>query len=315
MKKLGKYISLGLGAALLAMPAYAQEEDEPLRFSSEDFLDEYNLFLGETSEEGEASDVDLKLNLDSDDLEVVENEDDKDFIYFKTDNNVDESSASLSLAPVGTTQSAFLPRKTTLTGNLEKVVLPSGAALSLTSFTPRYTSADINFTLGSKKDDQEETTGFQISLASQFSSRNTNVFGSVNNDFITEALSSQVYDLGLNVGYSDFSVGASVRGEDSAFYKGITGYDVGLSYQRPTWSTSILFGEYQQNENYITSSLNSPYLDTRFFAVELGAAYHLAPWVRFVGSFRMYEEPDLFIIDGDKIGISQMFYLGTRLNF
>ncbi|MEE8294347.1 MAG: hypothetical protein V3R64_01410 [Sphingomonadales bacterium] len=310
MKKLGIYISIGIGAAFLAAPSYAQEDDEPLRFSSEDFLDEYNLFLGEASDAAEEPDVDLKLNLDSD-----ENVDDKDFIYFKKNNNVDGSSISLSLAPVGTTQSAFTPRKTTLTGNLENVVLPSGEALSLTAFTPRYTSADISFSLGSNKNAQEEASGFQISLASQFSRRNANVFGSVNNDFVNEALGSQVYDLGLNVGYSDFNLGASVRGEESVFYKGITGYDVGLSYQRPTWSTSILFGEYQQNGNYITSSLNSPYLDTRFFAIELGAAYHLAPWVRFVGSFRMYEDPDLFIIEGEKIGISQMFYLGTRVNF
>lgn len=310
MKKLGIYITIGLGAALLASPSYAQEDDEPLRFSSEDFLDEYNLFLGEAAEDAKASEVDLKLNLDS-----KESEDDQDFIYFKKNANSDDSSISLSLAPVGTTQSTFTPRKTILTGNLEKVVLPSGDALSLTSFTPRYTSADVSFTLGADKTNPDGNSGFQISLASQFSRGNANVFGAVNNDFVQEALSSQIYDLGLSVGYSDFNVGASVRGEESAFYRGITGYDVGLSYQRPTWSTSILFGEYRQNGNYITAGLNSPYLDTRFFAVELGAAYHLAPWVRFVGSFRMYEDPGLFIIEGEKIGISQMFYLGTRVNF
>lgn len=310
MKKLGIYISLSLGAALLALPVYAQEDDESLRFSSEDFLDEYNLFLGEASDDADETEVDLKLNLDSE-----ENEDNPDFIYFKKDTDIDGSSASLSLTPVGTTQSTFGPRKTILTGNLEKVVLPSGEALTLASFTPRYTSADISFTLGGDKNNPDEKSGFKISLASQFSKRDANVFGSVNNKYIQDALGGQVYDLGLNVGYSDFNVGASVRGEESAFYRGITGYDVGLSYKRPTWSTSILFGEYRQNGNYITSSLNSPYLDTRFFAVELGAAYHLAPWVRFVGSFRMYEDPDLFIIEGDKIGISQMFYLGTRVNF
>lgn len=309
MKRLGIYLSIGLGAALLASPAYAQEDDEPLRFSSEDFLDEYNLFLGETSEEEEA-DVDLKLSLDSE-----ENGNEPEFIYFKKDTDVDGSSTSLSLAPVGTTQSTFGPRKTVLTGNLEKVVLPSGEALTLTSFTPRYTSADISFTLGGDKENPDSNSGFRISIASQFSQRNANVLGGLNNEFAREALGSQVYDLGLDVAYSNVFVGASVRGEENAFYKGITGYDVGLSYQRPTWSTSILFGEYQQNGNYITSSLNSPYLDTRFFAFELGAAYHLAPWVRFVGSFRMYEDPDLFIIEGDKIGISQMFYLGTRVNF
>ena len=234
MKKLGIYLSLGLGAALLASPSFAQDEEEPLRFSSEDFLDEYNLFLGEAAEEAEASEVDLKLNLDSE-----ENEDDQDFIYFKKNTNIDGSSISLSLAPVGTTQSTFTPRKTILTGNLEKVVLPSGEALSLTSFTPRYTSADISFTLGADKDNPDKKAGFQISLASQFSQRNANVLGAVNNDFVREALSSQIYDLGLNVGYSDFSVGASVRGEEGAFYRGITGYDVGLSYRRPTWSTSV----------------------------------------------------------------------------
>ena len=105
---------------------------------------------------------------------------------------MDGSSISLSLAPVGTTQSTFTPRKTTLTGNLENVVLPSGEALSLTAFTPRYTSADISFSLGSNKNAQEEASGFKISLASQFSRRTANVFGSVNNEFVGEALGSQV---------------------------------------------------------------------------------------------------------------------------
>lgn len=312
MRKFGIPLTLALGAALWAAPSFAGDEENSLRFSADDFLDEYNLFLGEGIKAKE-KEMDLTLNLDIDRQEKQES---GDFIYFKKGPLEDGgAAASLSLTPVGQSQSGFVPRNTNLTGNLESVGAPSGDTLSLSSFTPRYSGADVNFAIGQDKDNPDRKPGIQILLASQVFQRDANVFGSVNNSFVQEALRSQVYDLGLNVGYANFYLGASIRGEEGAFYDGISGYDVGLSYRRPTWSTSILVGEYRPDGNYITAGLNSPYLDERFFAMELGAAYNLAPWVRFVGSFRMYEDTDLLFSSNEKITISRMFYLGTRVNF
>ncbi len=307
----GKYISIALFVAFWASPALAEEDgDNSLRFSADDFINEYNLYLGSNTakEKDKSITVDLKVNFDDTDLG-------KDFVYFKKEGPNDGPSTSLSLMPSGTIQTTFGPRNTKLTGPLESLTMPSGEGLALSTFTPRYTGADVSFSIGQKSDGLNSKQGVSISLSSQITQRSANVFSGVNNIYADEALKTQIYDVGVNVGYSNFFLGASVRGEEGAFYDGISGYDVGLSYERPTWSTSILFGEYRQDSNLITTSLNSPYLDTRFFAMEFGAAYKLAPWFRFVGSFRMYEDPDLFLFDNDRVAISRMFYLGTRVNF
>lgn len=289
MKTLLKYLSLTVLAAFLASPALA--EDSP-RFSADDFLKEWNVFLDEEEKSAKADQKDTG------------------FLYFKTD-----------MAPTGTLklqdQTAapvpFTPRKTMLTGNLENVVLP-GETWLLNTFTPRFAGAEFSFGFGKENGDENAGPKFDISLSSQVSSKQTNIFGAVNNDFVLEALNRQIYDFGLDVGYSGFTLGASLRGEEGAYFDGISGYDIGLSYNRPTWSTSLLVGGYRQGNN-IMFGLNNGIYNDMFFAVELGAAYKLAPWFKFVGSFRYYQDANLLLLNPDGGFTNRMFYLGTKLRF
>lgn len=304
-----KYLTAGALATLIASPALA--DDSP-RFSADDFLSKYNLLLEEDKDKDK--DETLKVNLDEE--KPASDKKDDEFVYFNTQTLNSGNDIRISLQPTGKTQSTFTARKSTFSGPLETIVMPSPEAALLSTFTPRYTSADITFGIGgSKKLGDEDKSTFDISFSSQISSRSAGMLGGANNAYAMEALNSQVYDFGMNVGYSGFHLGASIRGEEGAFYDGVSGYDVGLSYDRPTWSTSILFGEYRQGNSLLIGALDSPYLDTRFFALEFGAAYKLSPGMRFVGSFRFYEDPTEFLFNHDSIVTSQMFYLGTRLSF
>ena len=292
MKAPLKYFSLAVLAAFVAFPAQAQ--DDPPRFSSEDFLEEWNVFLDEERKLSETDKVD------------------PDFIFFNTDSL---PSDTFNLNGTGEDTSLFTPRKSSLTSGLEDIVLP-GQSWLLSTFTPRFSGTVVNFGLGATDSlDEEALPKFDVSFTSQLSNRQTNVFGAVNNAYALEALSRQVYDVGLNVGYSNFNLGASFRGEDGAYYDGISGYDVGVSYNRPTWSTSLLLGEYRQ----ITSpllGLDTDFYDEMFFALEFGAAYNLAPWLKFVGTFRFYEDANRLLMNPNAdITTSQMFYLGTKLKF
>ncbi|MEE8258797.1 MAG: hypothetical protein V3R20_03810 [Sphingomonadales bacterium] len=289
MKAPLKYISLAALAAFVAFPA--QAEDSP-RFSAEDFLKEWNVFLDEETKSSETDKVK------------------SDFIFFNTDSL---PANAINLNGQNEKQNPFTPRKSSLSSSLENIVLP-GETWLLNTFTPRFAGAVVSFGIGSGGLDLEATSKVDISFTSQISSRQVNVFGAVNNAYILEAVNRQVYDVGLNVGYANFNLGASLRGEEGAYYDGISGYDVGLSYNRPRWSTSILLGEYRQVNNRLLG-LNSGFYDERFFALEFGAAYNLAPWFKFVGSFRFYEDANRLLMNPNGITTSQMFYLGTKLKF
>lgn len=310
MKAPLKYISLAALAATLSFPAMAQdvpEEDTP-RFSTDDFLEEWSLFLNE--DEGNSIDDEGPVNLEGRD----EDEEKKDgFIYFDTDSLSATASTPLTLQNQNKTIAPFTPRKTSLGNSMENLSLP-GESWLVDTFTPRYVGMEVDFGTSSGGQDEETKSKFDFSLSSQVSSRQTNIFGAVNNDYVLEALSRQVYDVGLNVGYKGFGLGASIRGEESAFFDGISGYDVGVSYSRSTWSTSLMVGEYRQGSNLLLGTNNNLF-DERFFAVEFGAAYNLAPWFQFVGTFRYYEDANLILLDPGAVSTTQMFYLGTKLNF
>lgn len=306
MKAPLKYIGLAVLAAVIASPARA---DDTPRFSADDFLKEWTVFLNE-EEENSAKDTG-RVNLNAPETEKKGKE--AGFIYFNTEGLSVAATTPLSLQNQNEATAQFTPRKTSLSTNLENIVLPSESWL-LNSFTPRYVGTALSFSTASDGSDGENDSKFDFSLSSQVTSRQTNIFGAVNNDYVLEALNRQVYDVGVTVGYSGFSLAASLRGEDGAYFKGIAGYDIGFSYNRPTWSTSLLVGEYRQGNNLLLGLSNGLY-DDRFFAVEFGAAYKMAPWFQFVGSFRYYEDANLILLDPTAISTTRMFYLGTKLNF
>lgn len=306
MKAPLKYVGLATLAAFVASSALA--DDSP-RFSSDDFLEEWSVFLNE--EEENSAEDEGRVNLDVPEAEKEEKK--TGFIYFNTEGLSVAATAPLSLQNRNAATAQFTPRKTSLSTNLENIVLP-GENWLLNSFTPRYAGAALSINTASDSPDGENDSKFDFSLSTQVTSQQINIFGAVNNDYVLEALNRQVYDVGVNFGYSGFNLAASLRGEEGAYFKGIAGYDIGFSYSRPTWSTSLLVGEYRQGNNLLLGPSNGLY-DDRFFAVEFGAAYKMAPWFQFVGSFRYYEDANLILLDPTAISTTRMFYLGTKLNF
>jgi len=299
------YISLAALAAMFATPALA--DDAPY-FSDDDFLEEWSVFLNEEKDENSAAE-EGRVNLDP----SAEKKTDSEFVYFKLDNLSSTAATPLTLKNQDETTAPFTPRKTSLSNNLENIVLP-GENWFLNTFTPRYVGADVTFGTATEAAGGNNDSKFDFSLSSQVSSRQTNIFGAVNNDYVLEALNRQIYDVGLNLGYSGFNLAASLRGEEGAYYSGISGYDVGLSYSRPTWSTSLLVGEYRLGNNMLLGLSNGLY-DDRYFAVEFGAAYKMAPWFQFVGSFRYYQDANMILLDPSGVSTNSMFYLGTKLKF
>jgi len=304
MKALLTYISLAALAAMFASPALAA--DAPY-FSDDDFLEEWSVFLNEEKDNSAEEEGPVKLD------PAVEEGKDSEFVYFNMENLSSTSATPLTLQNQDKTTAPFTPRKSSLSNNIENIVLPSENWL-LNTFTPRYVGADVSFGATTEAAGGKTDSKFDFSLSSQVTSRQTNIFGAVNNDYVLEALNRQIYDVGLNLGYSGFSLAASLRGEEGAYFDGIAGYDVGLSYSRPTWSTSLLFGEYRQGNNMLLG-LGDGFYNDRFFAVEFGASYKMAPWFQLVGSIRYYEDANLILLDPNAVSTSSMFYLGTRLKF
>ena len=311
MKASLKYIISAALAATLSFPAMAQDEpvEDTPRFSTDDFLEEWSIFLKE--EDGNSVDDEGPVSLDGPDKKKKEKKD--GFVYFNTESLSAVATKPLTLKNQNETILPFTPRKTSLSNTLENISLP-GESWLVDTFTPRYAGIEVSLSSTSSDPEEKPKSKFDFSLSSQVSSRQTNIFGAVNNDYVLEALNRQVYDVGLNVDYRGFGLGASIRGEESAFFDGIAGYDVGISYSRSTWSTSLMVGEYRQGSNLLLG-LNNDLYNERFFAIEFGAAYKLAPWFQFVGSFRYYEDANLILLDPSGVSTTQMFYLGTKLNF
>lgn len=297
--------SLALAAAV-AFPSLA---DEAPRFSNDGFLSEWRAFLEdeEKAAQKERSPGNINFNLGPSKDQA------SDFIVFKKPEKDEEENSSLRVSTSVFSSSSFTPSASLLSGELESTLLPGDSWL-LNSFTPRYPTAHLRLGFIPGGDSGAGDSKFDITLNTQVVTSPTETFGPDSTGYLTESLPRQAYNVGMNVGYSGFRVGANLRGEEGAYFDGISGYDVGIAYHRPTWSTSLMFSEYRQANTYLLG-LHDPLSGDTFFALEFGAAYRLNPWLKFVGAVRYYEDPNMLLLDPDALTISHLFYLGTNVNF
>ena len=237
------------------------------------------------------------------------------FLYFRESEAAGQDAPELSLN-LGTSRSAtFTPRfgRVPLGANegIESFLEP-GEAWLLSTFTPRYANAHVSLTYG-RTDEESARKALGIELSSSLRVRQVDMPGVAASPSLAEALGRQQYKIGLKIGYLGFNLGASLRSEMGEFSDGFKGYDVGLSYQGSSWSTSLSVGEYSRRYAHIFSDTED--LENKYYAFELGASYSFSRAFSLSGGFRHFEYGSSNLLDADGAARSQIFYLGTRLNF
>jgi hypothetical protein len=237
------------------------------------------------------------------------------FLYFRESAEVEIDSPDLTLN-LGTARSAtFTPRSgfapAGANEGIDSFLMP-GEAWLLSTFTPRYANAHISLTYG-RKDEESARKALGIELSSSLRVRQMDMPGLAASPSLAEALSRQQYNLGLNVGYLGFNLGASLRSEMGEFSDGFKGYDVGLSYRGSSWSTSFSVGEYSRRYSHVFSDTED--LENTYYAFELGASYSFSRAFSLTGGFRHFEYGRSNLLDTEAAQRSQIFYLGTRLSF
>lgn len=190
--------------------------------------------------------------------------------------------------------------------------LAPGEAWLLSSFTPRSANAHLSLSYGSETA-EDARNRLDIELSSSINVVPVDIPGVVNNASLLEAFARQEYNLGLKIGYQGFNLGASLKREYGEFSDGYEGFDVGLSYRAKSWSTSLSVGEYRRTYDNILGEVSDP--DNSYTAFELGASYNLSRAFRLTGGFRHFEYGADFALEQEGVARSQIFYLGTRLNF
>ena len=151
-----------------------------------------------------------------------------------------------------------------------------------------------------------------ISIGSQFLVEPTSIMSPLYDGTAFDQINNrQVYNLSVDMGYAGFTLGASFSQEKMLYDSGMKGYDVGLGYSSRKWGADVKFGEYKRERDRLFASTEEFY-DT-IYALEIGAAYQIHSNIRFTGRFTYYsygQENEL-----DKLRNSQVFFLGTNVNF
>lgn len=210
-----------------------------------------------------------------------------------------------------TADSSFTPR---LGGVLEEFGGPftTGEAWLLSSFTPRSANAHLKLNYGPKVEfGIDKRLG--IELSSRIQLLPTNIPGATTNPSLTEAFQSQRYDLGVNVGYLGFKLGANYKSTIDEFNEGYKGLDVGLSYIGSSWSTRLSVGEYRRSADQLWGLRDG---DTdNYYTFSIGASYGLTRWLSLSGGFRYFDFGDGFGLANELNSDSSTFYLGSRIKF
>ncbi len=237
------------------------------------------------------------------------------FLYFRESVEAEREDPDLTLN-LGTARGAtFTPRfgaaPAGANAGIDSFLMP-GEAWLLSSFTPRHANAHISLTYG-RNDQESARKALGIELSSSIRVRQVDMPGVAASPSLADALSRQQYNVGLNIGYLGFNLGASLRSEMGEFSDGFKGYDVGLSYRGSSWSTSLSVGEYSRRYSHLFSDTED--LENTYYAFELGASYSFSRAFSLTGGFRHFEYGRGNLLDADAAPRSQIFYLGTRLSF
>lgn len=304
-KRVLTYFSVLALGTVLSVPALA---DDSARFSADGFLQEWKAFLEDETKAAKKDQVPGNLDFN---VNGGAQKSDSEFLFFKKPEKAGDTKPVLTIATGASSPPAFTPTSPFLANDVQKAIAP-GELWLLSSFTPRYAATQLSLGLVPGQAFIEGDAKFDLSLT-------TGIIRAQGDDLSGDALlyqglPRQAYNIGVNMGYAGFRLGASVRAEQGAYYDGFSGYDVGISYSQPSWSTSLMFSEYRQANNYFLG-VNDPLLSQTFFALEFGAAYRLNPWLKFVGSFRWYEDAQLLWLDPNGLSTTRLFYLGTNVNF
>ncbi len=151
-----------------------------------------------------------------------------------------------------------------------------------------------------------------ISFGSQFLIEPSSVMSPLYDGSEFEKINNrQVYNLSVDMGYAGFKFGASFSQEKKLYDAGLKGYDVGLGYTGRKWGADVKFGAYKRERDRLFATTEEFY--NTVSALEIGAAYQLYSNIRFTGRFTYYsygQESEL-----DKLRSSQVFFLGTNVNF
>lgn len=326
MKRFPKYtLSFLAGGAMLASPfASASAADD-----TEKSLDSGPADQAETSAEAPLEGFEttelagirfapspLSVDLRSSVQNAAEiREQNSGFLYFRESKDTERDGPALTLN-LGTTRSdSFTPRfgaaPAGASEGIESFLAP-GEAWLLSTFTPRYANGHVSLTYG-RGDEESARKALGIELSSSVRVRQMDMPGVAASPSLADALARQQYNVRLNVGYLGFSLGASLRSEMGEFSDGFKGYDVGLSYRGASWSTSLSVGEYSRRYSHVFSDTED--LENNYYAFELGASYSFSRAFSLTGGFRHFEYGSSNLLDADGAPRSQIFYLGTRLNF
>lgn len=179
------------------------------------------------------------------------------------------------------------------------------------SFTPRKADAHLGFSFSPLGNEAASKVG--VALTSNVKIDGVDAPGVINNPSLLSALERQTYRFGLEVGYSGFNIGASLRSDRSVYADTTSGYGVGFSYTGNSWSTSLNVGEYSRKYKNLFGNFGQDQLN--FYSFELGASYNLSNSLKLSGGFRYLafgEDANLMYLERPQ---TQAFYLGTDFSF
>ncbi len=158
----------------------------------------------------------------------------------------------------------------------------------------------------------QDPGALNVSIGSQFLIEPSRVIPPLyNSSEYDRANNRQVYNLSVGMGYAGFRLGASFSRERTLYAPGLKGYDFGLGYSGDKWGANIRFGEYKRERDRLFETTREFYNDIS--ALEVGAAYQIFSNIRFTGRFTYYSYGHKNA--RDKIRNSQVFFLGTNVNF
>jgi len=187
---------------------------------------------------------------------------------------------------------------------------------SLGGFTPRNAGAELvlSYSPGDRNGDGKSKS-LDIALTSQVRSQGADKITGLPNILDGAGFVPLSYNVDFTVGYSGFSLGASVKQDTGSYLNLIKGVDFGLGYKGRAWSTNLIVGGYSQKKSYLNGLYGS--LEVNFYALEFGASYRLGSVFRLRGGVRYFDFYDHYGADpfGLTVPNKQVFYLGTHINF
>lgn len=295
-------------AATLAMLLVAGQvaAQEGPRFGAEELLPSLNLLANQharLSAAGERTDgiaVDFSFHGESSAPEPG-------FLYLQDG----DEAAPLAEVPVAPAPAAFTPRLSAL-GGLDRTFNASGLTRAGSSFTPRYTNAEITLRIAPHAGTAEKSA-VDLKIASAFLVENRLAAAGLadGGPAALGPFDRRTRNLGVSLGYLGFTLGASMTRESGGLDGTLEGVDLGLGYSWSSFSTEISVGEYSRSDAFSAAGGR----ERDFYKLELGAAYALSERIRFSGGVRLFDYSNRFGPGRESVDRAGVLFLGTRLNF